>query len=67
MGCLSLFSYPGVARDKAMCGQIRLNGTKSKWHQREKNPGFCENVAENSHGLKARCLVALQAGQIFIA
>ena len=35
--------------------------------QREKNPGLGEEEAVDSHGLKARCLLALQEGQIFIA
>lgn len=35
--------------------------------QREKNPGVGEEEAVDSHGLKARCLLTLQEGQIFIA
>lgn len=40
---------------------------EGKWQRREKNPGVCEDEAVDSHGLKARCLRALQEGQIFIA
>lgn len=35
--------------------------------QREKNPGVGEEEAVDSHGSKARCLLTLQEGQIFIA
>lgn len=35
--------------------------------QREKNPGVGEEEAVDSHGSKARCLLTLQEGQIFIS